>query len=323
MNIGIIGAGLIVPDFLDACGDIPSIHVRSICGRDGNQERMNFLSEQYGIEKVFTDYQDLLNDDLDGIYVAVPNHLHYRFAREALEHKKHVILEKPFTSSCAQAKALIQAAKEKHVIVFEAITNQYLPNYEKVKELLPKLGGIKIVQLNYSQYSRRYDLFKEGTVLPVFDPEKSGGALMDINVYNIHFLVGLFGKPDEVHYMANVESGIDTSGILTLKYPGFQCVAIGAKDCAAPAEVVIQGDKGCIYGNTSSSIFESFTFSEHNGKEQKYALNEEKKRLYFELKYFAELVKRKDFAEAERRNRQTLEVMKILDEGRMQVGVKV
>ena len=323
MNIGIIGAGLIVPDFLEACLHIPSITVRSICARERNLERMNQLSEKYGIEKIFTDYLDLLNDDVDGIYVAVPNHLHYQFAKEALEHKKHVILEKPFTSSCDQARDLVRRAEEKHVILFEAISNQYLPSYQKVKELLPDLGDIKIVHLNFSQYSRRYDLFKEGTVLPVFDPEKSGGALMDLNVYNIHFLLGLFGKPERVNYIANIERGIDTSGILTLEYPGFQCSAIGAKDCKAPAEISIQGDKGCIYGNTPSSLFESFTFWGNDGLEQKYELNEGKNRMYFELKYFAAMVDRQDYEEAEKRNRQTLDVMEILDTARKQVGVRV
>ncbi|MFT4004505.1 MAG: Gfo/Idh/MocA family oxidoreductase [Lacrimispora sp.] len=323
MNIGIIGAGLIVPDFLEACRDISSITVRSICARERNLEKMNQLSEKYGIEKIFTDYEDLLNDDVDGIYVAVPNHLHYQFAKEALKHKKHVILEKPFTSSYDQARDLVETAEENHVILFEAISNQYLPNYEKVKELLPELGGIKIAHLNFSQYSRRYDLFKEGTILPVFDPEKSGGALMDLNVYNIHFLLGLFGKPDRVTYIANIERGIDTSGILTLEYPGFQCAAIGAKDCKAPAEVSIQGDKGCIYANTPSSLFESFTFLGNDGREQEYALNEGKSRMYFELKYFAGMVERQDFEEAGKRIRQTLDVMEILDAGRKQVGVRV
>lgn len=323
MKIGIIGAGLIVPDFLEACRDISSITVQSICAREQNMEKMKRFSKTYGIEKIFTDYLDLLNDDVDAIYVAVPNHLHYQFAKEALEHKKHVILEKPFTSSYEQARDLVETAAENHVILFEAISNQYLPNYQKVKELLPELGDIKIVHLNFSQYSRRYDLFKEGTILPVFDPEKSGGALVDLNVYNIHFLLGLFGKPERVNYIANIEKGIDTSGIMTLEYAGFQCSAIGAKDCKAPAEVSIQGDQGCIYGNTPSSLFESFTFWGNDGKEEKYALNEGKSRMYYELRHFAGMVKRGDFEEAGERNRQTLDVMEILDVGRRQVGVRV
>ena len=81
------------------------------------------------------------------------------------------------------------------MFLWEAIINQYVPNFYKIKELLPKLGKIKIVECNFSQYSSRYNAFKEGNILPAFDYTKSGGALMDLNIYNIHFVVGLFGKP--------------------------------------------------------------------------------------------------------------------------------
>ncbi len=52
--------------------------------------------------------------------------------------------------------------------------------------------------------------------------------LRDLNIYNIHLLVGLFGKPNRVEYLPNVERGVDTSGILVLDYGNFKAVAIGA-----------------------------------------------------------------------------------------------
>ena len=58
---------------------------------------------------------------------------------------------------------------------------------------------------------------------------------MDLGVYNVSYIVGLFGEPNQVHYTANVERGIDTSGILTMDYTGFKAVSMAAKDCAAPA----------------------------------------------------------------------------------------
>ncbi|MFR2502999.1 MAG: hypothetical protein ACLS85_11090 [Coprobacillus cateniformis] len=122
----------------------------------------------------------------------------------------------------------------------EAVSTQYLPNTLKIKELLPTLGQIKIVSANYSQYSSRYDAFKAGEVLPAFNPAMSGGALMDLNIYNINLVVALFGKPLNVNYEANIQRGIDTSGILTLDYDSFKCVCIGAKDCKAPVATNIQ-----------------------------------------------------------------------------------
>ena len=98
--------------------------------------------------------------------------------------------------------------------------------YNKIKELLPELGDIKIVVSNFSQYSSRYDAFKSGTILPAFDYTKAGGSLMDLNIYNIHFIVGLFGEPKDVHYFPNIEHNIDTSGILILEYDNFKCVSL-------------------------------------------------------------------------------------------------
>ncbi len=93
---------------------------------------------------------------------------------------------------------LIKIAKQQNCLLFEAITNQYLPTYQDIKEKLNEIGKIGIISSNYSQYSSRYDAFKRGEILPVFDVNQSGGALMDLNIYNIHFVVGLFGKPKNV-----------------------------------------------------------------------------------------------------------------------------
>ena len=150
------------------------------------------------------------------IYVALPNNLHFSFAKEALLAGKHVILEKPFTVTYEEAKEIAAIAREKKLYLFEAITTQYNPNYHKMKELLPRLGDIKLVALNFSQYSSRYDNFKKGIISPSFDPNNAGGALMDLNIYNIHFVAGLFGKPLKVRYCSNMERDVDTSGILVM-----------------------------------------------------------------------------------------------------------
>ena len=59
----------------------------------------------------------------------------------------------------------------------EAITNQYLANFTAIKEALSDIGDIKIVNINYSQYSSRYDAFKHGEIASVFNPEMGGEHL--------------------------------------------------------------------------------------------------------------------------------------------------
>ena len=88
-----------------------------------------------------------------------------------------------------------------------------------------------MVQCNFSQYSSRYHDFCAGKVWPSFDPACAGGALMDLGVYNVSYVVGLFGSPNKVHYAANITRGIDTSGVLTMEYRSFKAVSINAKRC--------------------------------------------------------------------------------------------
>ena len=322
MKTAILGAGTIIPAFLEAAEKIEELENYAIFGQESDLPKMTEFQNEYGITKIYHDYDKLLEDrEVEVVYVALPNHLHYVFAKKAAENKKHVIVEKPFASTYAQAKELIDIADRNQVMIFEAISNQYMPNYRKTRELVKELGDVKIVQINYSQYSRRYDLFKEGTVLPVFDPKKSGGALMDLNVYNIHYVLGLFGKPEKIHYIANIERGIDTSGILTMEYPDFQCVCVGAKDCKAPVSINIQGDKGFIHSDEPANVYSSFSFAYNNGELETIALNEEMPRLYYELKVFADMVINNNYGETREYNQHTLDVMEILEEARRQVNI--
>lgn len=258
MKLGIVGSGMIVKEFLPIVHHLDKMELTAICCTKRSEAVGRELGEKYSIKHIFTDYQDFLNSDVDTVYVALPNHLHFQFTKEALEAGKHVIVEKPFTTTFKESLILSGLAREKRLFLFEAVTTLHLPNYKRIKELLPSLGNIKIVQCNYSQYSRRYDSFKEGRILPAFDPNCSGGALMDINIYNIHYVAGLFGRPLKVEYFPNVERGIDTSGILILDYGTFKCTCVGAKDCKAPVANYIQGEKGVIHQDTPASICRCF-----------------------------------------------------------------
>lgn len=295
MKLGIVGAGMIVKEFLTTVPLLKNIELTAICGTKRSEEKLNELKKEYGIKNVFCDYEEFLNCDLDAVYIALPNNLHFEFAKKALESNRNVILEKPFTTTYKEALTLSSLARENHLFLLEAVTTMYSPNYKKIKELLPVLGDVKIVQLNYSQYSSRYDRFKQGIVLPVFDPKLSGGALMDLNIYNIHFAAGLFGKPENVEYYPNIERGIDTSGILILDYGSLKCVCIGAKDSKAPIANNIQGDKGCIYLDAPTSICKSFELLMNDGTKTIINENNYDRRMVNEFIGFMDMINNKDF----------------------------
>ncbi|MCO4647214.1 NAD-dependent oxidoreductase [Streptococcus infantarius subsp. infantarius] len=247
MKLAILGTGKIVEEVLPVLKEINGIELSAILSTPRSIEKAEKLAELYAISQASSDYDSILaNPDVDTVYVALPNHLHYDYAKKALLAGKHVICEKPFTLTLAEFEDLAKIAEQKNRILLEAITNQYLGNFASIKANLAKLGDIKIVECNYSQYSSCYDAFKRGEIAPAFDPAKGGGALRDLNIYNIHLVVGLFGKPERVQYLANMERGVDTSGILIMDYGNFKAACIGAKDCSADIKSTIQGNKGSI-----------------------------------------------------------------------------
>ena len=103
MKLGIAGTGMIVKDFLSVSDQIKGLLIGAILSTPKSEASARELAAQYGIEKVYTQYDQLLISDVDTIYVALPNHLHFPFAKEALEAGKHVIVEKPFTTNVSEA----------------------------------------------------------------------------------------------------------------------------------------------------------------------------------------------------------------------------
>lgn len=330
MKLGIAGCGMIVHALLKMIHEVEGIELEAIASVPNEYEKVKKLAEENNIHKAYVSFEEVLNDkEIDVVYLGVPNFLHYPMTKQALLSNKNVICEKPFTSNYKEAKELASIANERNLMIFEAVTTRYLPNALKIKELLPKLGNIKIVSINYSQYSSRYDLFKNGEILPAFDCNKSGGALMDLNIYNINFIVTLFGKPQSVHYQANIERGIDTSGVLTLDYGSFKAVCIGAKDCMAPIMSSIQGDEGCIVIDSPvNNLAEFKVLMNKDGSKQMTNSDDEyvnyngnHHKMYHEFKKFVEVYNNQDFDFMNKMLNISLQTMEIQTKAREDAGI--
>ena len=318
MNLGIVGAGMIVKDFLSFSHELPEIKLEAIVAR--NIENLKNLQNTYNIKQIYTDLDECLSSpSIDTIYVAVPNNLHYSVAKKALEAGKNVICEKPFTLDYNETVELFQLAESKNLILIEAITNQYLPNYLEIKENLSKIGNIRLVECNFSQLSSRYEAFKKGIIAPVFDKNQGGGVLGDLNIYNIHFAVGLFGAPKNSKYYPNIVREVDTSGILILEYDEFKVVCISAKDTYNNSYANIQGDKGLI--KVIGPLNEVPNYIIKNKEvEMKVNKNIHKHRMYSEFKKFIDVIDNKDFDFMQKQKVHSLAVMGIFDKSRKQIN---
>lgn len=319
MNVGILGSGFIVPEFIKATQALGGFHLRAIWGR--HREKIEAFE---GFDYYSTDINEILNDkEIDVVYIGLPNGLHYQYAKMCLEAGKNVICEKPFTANYRDAKDLIDYAKEHDLIIFEAIMTKHNHNYKAMCQEIDKLGEIKLVDCNFSQYSRRYDRFKNGEILPVFDKNLAGGALMDLSVYNIHFVVGIFGVPEKVQYYPNMECGVDTSGILIMEYPTFKAVCIAGKDCQSDGYCRVQGTKGYLRVDTCSSVCEDWALClnkqepvRHPGAYVEFAGWED------EMTEFKKLYENKDLKLAQEYNQTTLQVMEVIDKALKSAGIE-
>lgn len=324
MKVATIGSGMIVDRMMEAISKTEGIEVVAVYSR--TQERADEFAKKHGISKTYTDLDVMLQDpQIDTVYVASPNSLHYEQTKKALLAGKHVINEKPFVPTVAMCKELFDIAKEKHVFLFEAITTIHVPNYKIVKEHLADVGEIKFVQCNFSQYSSRYQKYKDHEQTNAFDPNFAGGALMDINVYCLHFVTGLFGLPESMTYTANIGyNDIDTSGIAILKYPGFIATCIGAKDSSSDNHVYIQGDKGTlVVSGSSCGVCKNVSFippkKDMIGKvdvdtSQNIGIDQEMHMIY-ECEKFVSIVEQRDFESYEILRQHTLDVVSLLEEG--------
>jgi scyllo-inositol 2-dehydrogenase (NADP+) len=321
MKLGIVGSGLIVTMLFDALKEIEKdfgedkISVKAICVRPQSEEKGRKLQEEQRINNLYTDYEGFLKDsDFDFVYIGIVNSLHYKYAKQALEAGYNVILEKPFVDTVAEARELVDIAKKKNLYLFEAISVIHFPNFRYVQKKLKDIGEIKVVQCNYSQYSSRYDAYRKGIVKPAFDPDLKGGALRDINIYNLHVITALFGKPQNAYYQANYGfNGVDTSGCALLVYPDFTVVSTGAKDSASPSFILIQGTKGYIRINGPTNHMDSVNIGDLKLKEIHFRENEYKSHLVYEFLDFERIYKEQDMATCIAWMEQSVLTMEVLE----------
>lgn len=318
MNICAIGTGVITRTMLAEFRRSDVLHCTSIYSRTGETGRT--IADEFGLERVYTSMDEMLADPaIDMVYVASPNSIHYGQAKAALLAGKHVICEKPFAPTVAEADELIALAKEKGLFLFEAITTAHHPHYGFVRENLHKLGNLKMVTCTFCQYSSRYPALLAGNASPVLNHAFAGGALMDINLYNIHFVVGLFGAPKSVRYFPNChETGVDTSGILVLEYDGFLCQCIGAKDCAAQNGVQIIGEDGHMVVTPSGSNLQNVTLNLRGQAAQSVNLTENP--WYYEVQDIGRIVAAGDYDFCYRALETTHNVVDVLEKARKYAG---
>lgn len=213
-NWGFMGAGTVSRHFADSLRFIDSASPWSVTSRAlANAES---FAAQLGINKVFTDYAEMLADpSLDVVYIATPSSMHAEHALQAIEAGKAVLVEKPFAVSAAQARPVVEAAHRKGVFCMEGMWMRFIPAVIEFRNLI-RSGAIgEPRQLLASLgYGIAYDPDSR-----FYDKAAGGGALLDLGVYPISLAHFLFGRPQRVDsHSVMTDSGVDQLTSLLMSF---------------------------------------------------------------------------------------------------------
>lgn len=199
----------------------------------------------------------------------------------------------------------------------EAITIPYLPQYAFLQAELPKIGPVRGAMASFCARSARYDDYLNGIWNTTFDPACLGGALNDMNVYNLHLLCGLLGLPDRAEYRPSCgPNGIDTAGLALLDYGGFTAAALAAKDSEGRNGLVLQGPGGYLVvegGTNALPVVYSVLGGVRGGGTRTDGPAPARHRMAYEFAEFARIIAQKDAAAEAAARLRTMQVMNLLD----------
>lgn len=192
MKLGILGtADIAYRRFLPALMKIADITYAGVASR--TPEKCEKFQESYG-GKIYDSYDALLTDEsIDAVYVPLPPALHFEWGEKVLKFGKHLLMEKPFTTSLQETEQLLRLAEEKRLAVHENYMFLYHSQLTKIKEMIAdgSLGAIRLYRMSFGFPMRSKGDFR-------YNRELGGGALLDCGGYPVRLALELLGNTAKV-----------------------------------------------------------------------------------------------------------------------------
>jgi D-xylose 1-dehydrogenase (NADP+, D-xylono-1,5-lactone-forming) len=212
MRLGLMSTANINDALLEATPD--GVEIAAVASRDGAKAQA--YATEHGLARAHGSYEELLGDDeLDAVYISLPNGMHHEWTMKAIDAGKHVLVEKPYSRRGAEAVEAWDAADRAGVVVMEAFMWRHHPQAAKARELVEEgaIGRLREIRTTFS-----FPLFDHDNVRMVADLD--GGALMDVGCYCISGARLLGGEPEHVFGEQVVgPTGVDVDFYGTLRFP--------------------------------------------------------------------------------------------------------
>lgn len=319
MKIGILACGHIAHSMartLSGMGN--SVEKYACASRD--LEKARAFAETHGFSKAYGSYEELVQDkEVELIYIASPHSHHYEHIKLCLENGKHVLCEKAFTVNASQAREVFRLAKEKKLLLTEAIWPRYQP---LVKELQKTISSGIIGEVTTVTANLYYSIDMKQRI---HDINLAGGALLDVGIYAINFALMCLGNDVEriTAVCQKFESGVDKQTAVILNYAdGKMAVTCSGTQAISDRKGIISGRKGHIIVENINSP-ESFSVYDN----QKKLISEHKAPqsitgYEYEILASMEAIRNGQLECTDCTHAQSVKLLEIMDEARAQMGIK-
>lgn len=319
MRVGIMGAGAIAIQMAKAINGLKDVEAYAIASR--SLDKANEFKNKYGFEKAYGSYEELVKDEfVDLVYIATPHNYHYPNAKLCLEYNKPSLVEKPFTVNIKQAEELFEIAREKNVLICEAMWTRFMPSRFLIEDIISKgtIGDIRQISgdLSFSLEDKERLVKKE----------LAGGALLDVGIYPLSFALTYLGyepikvSGDCTYYK---EEGIDANDSIFLKYPDSKSATLFASmQASSEKSGVICGDKGYICVKNINNPIDIKVYDTSDNLIEDVKIPEQINGYEYELLSCKEALDNKRIQTKEHKPENTLAILKIMDELRDKWGIK-
>lgn len=321
MRWGILATGTIANKFASTVNRMDDREASLAAVGSRSLESACRFAEQYGIPACYDSYEAMAADQqVEAVYISTPNNLHYENCKMCLNAGKHVLCEKPFTTSVSQAEELYGLAEEKGLFIMEAFWIRFLPLLQRMEELIAQgaIGQVRHARCEFGFIAQGARKDRK------FNPDLGGGALLDIGIYNLGFLHMVMGEAP-VSFESSVhinEYGTDDFSAIQLVYPG------GKSAHAAQSIGMDMGRGAAVFGSEGAiwlpdfQMAQTMTVSPYGGKPYEVSLPWEINGFEYQIREAVRCVSAGMSTSDILRPGDSLAVLRLLDQIRASWGIK-
>ena len=259
-------------------------------------EKAVAFAKRYEVEKVYDQVEDMfLDEEVDIIYITSPHNTHYPFMKAALEHGKHILVEKSITLNSRELEEMTALAQERQLILAEAMTIWHMPLYKRLWDMVRngELGKVQMITVNFGSF-KPYDMKNR-----FFNMDLAGGALLDIGVYALSLVRSFMEEtPDTVcSQWRPSPTGSDEQATILLKNASGQMAAVAlSMHAKQPKRAMISGEKGYIEIMEFPRAAGAVIVDAETGERRDCIAGETENALYYEMTDMEEAVRAQDLS---------------------------